>query len=309
MASSVPSRTGQINGAGVTDALFLKVWSGEVINAFATATIYNENQITRTIASGKSAQFPASWKTTAAFHVPGAEILGNVINHNERIILIDDLLISPVFLDALDEAKNHVDYRGEYSRQTGRALARQMDSNIAQVSSLAARATATVTGGFGGTELINAAAAATPSALAAELFNSAQALDEKDVPSEDRVAYLRPAQYWPLINSGLDVINKDFDGVGSVSQGTLVRVAGLRIRTTNQMPSTNVVAGPPAYQGDFSNTVAQVTHRSAVGTVKLLDLATEMEYDIRRQGTLIVSKYAMGHGILRPESAVEIRTA
>lgn len=46
----------------------------------------------------------------------------------------------------------------------------------------------------------------------------------------------------------------------------------------------------------------------AVGTVKLLDLAQEMAYDIRRQGTLIVSKYAVGHGILRPECAVELKT-
>jgi hypothetical protein len=46
-----------------------------------------------------------------------------------------------------------------------------------------------------------------------------------------------------------------------------------------------------------------------VGTVKLMDLGVEMAYDIRRQGTLIVGKYAMGHGILRPECAVEIKTA
>ena len=43
-----------------------------------------------------------------------------------------------------------------------------------------------------------------------------------------------------------------------------------------------------------------------MGTVKLLDLAAEMEYDMRRQGTLIVSKYALGHGILRPEASVEL---
>ena len=38
-----------------------------------------------------------------------------------------------------------------------------------------------------------------------------------------------------------------------------------------------------------------------------MDLAVESEYDIRRQGTLMVAKYAMGHGVLRPESAVELR--
>ena len=48
---------------------------------------------------------------------------------------------------------------------------------------------------------------------------------------------------------------------------------------------------------------------SAAGTVKLMDLATEMEYDIRRQGTLMVAKYAMGHGVLRPEAAVGIKEA
>jgi hypothetical protein len=43
--------------------------------------------------------------------------------------------------------------------------------------------------------------------------------------------------------------------------------------------------------------------------VKLLDLAMEMGYDIRRQGTLIIAKYAQGHGILRPEGAIEFKKA
>jgi hypothetical protein len=39
-----------------------------------------------------------------------------------------------------------------------------------------------------------------------------------------------------------------------------------------------------------------------------MDLSTEMAYDIRRQGTLVVAKYAIGSGILRPECAVELKT-
>ena len=34
----------------------------------------------------------------------------------------------------------------------------------------------------------------------------------------------------------------------------------------------------------------------------------ESEYDIRRQGSLMVAKMALGHGILRPESAISIKT-
>jgi hypothetical protein len=50
-------------------------------------------------------------------------------------------------------------------------------------------------------------------------------------------------------------------------------------------------------------------HPQAMGTVKLMDLSSEMEYDIRRQGTLMVSKMAVGHGILRPECIYEIKKA
>jgi hypothetical protein len=50
-------------------------------------------------------------------------------------------------------------------------------------------------------------------------------------------------------------------------------------------------------------------HPSAVGTVKLMDLAFETQYDIRRQGTLMVAKYAAGHGVLRPEAAVRVKTS
>jgi len=34
-----------------------------------------------------------------------------------------------------------------------------------------------------------------------------------------------------------------------------------------------------------------------------------MEYSARHQGTLMVAKYAVGHGVLRPEASVIIKTA
>jgi hypothetical protein len=52
---------------------------------------------------------------------------------------------------------------------------------------------------------------------------------------------------------------------------------------------------------DTSGISAIIFQRGALGTVKLMDLATESAYDIRRQGTLMVSKMACGHGALRPE--------
>ena len=51
---------------------------------------------------------------------------------------------------------------------------------------------------------------------------------------------------------------------------------------------------------------ALVMTQDAVATAKLMDMSVESEYQINRQGTLMVSKYAMGHNILRPACAVAL---
>ena len=52
--------------------------------------------------------------------------------------------------------------------------------------------------------------------------------------------------------------------------------------------------------------IGLVMTTDAVATVKLMDLSVESEYQINRQGTLLVSKYAMGHNVLRPAAAVAL---
>ena len=49
---------------------------------------------------------------------------------------------------------------------------------------------------------------------------------------------------------------------------------------------------------------ALVMTQDAVASAKLMDMSVESEYQITRQGTLMVSKYAMGHNILRPACSV-----
>ena len=46
--------------------------------------------------------------------------------------------------------------------------------------------------------------------------------------------------------------------------------------------------------------------KDAVATAKLMDMSVESEYQVNRQGTLRVAKYAMGHNILRPACAVAL---
>lgn len=309
MANASVSHIGQANATGDLDALWLKVFSGEILTAFEESNIFLPLTRVRTISNGKSAQFPASGKiATSEYHTPGNEITGQAVKHNEKVITIDDLLISHAFLSNIEEAKNHYDVRSIYSMQIGRELARAMDVNIARCLVLAARASALVSGENGGSVLTNAAAATDGEVLASLLFQVAQTFDEKDIPSDQRYFACKPAIY-NLLAQTTKVLNKDWGGQGSYSDGKVIKVADITIVKSNHVPSSNVATGPSKYQGNFSTTVGVAFTPDAAGTVKLLDLSVESAYDIRRQGTLIVGKYACGHDYLRPDCSVEIKTA
>lgn len=201
---------------------------------------------------------------------------------------------------------NHYSVRGEYTAQAGFALAQTLDRNVAQVGVLAARASATVTGGNGGTVLEDASYRTDADALVQGFFDAGVALDEKDVPSSDRFAFVTPKEYGLLVNSSSKAIHRDYGGAGSIASGLILRINDIEIVKTNNLPQTNVASGPVDYQGDFTNVASLVMHRSAVGTVKLISLTVGAEYELNYLGWLIVARLAVGHGILRPESAVEL---
>lgn len=315
MADAIVSRLGQTNGAGEADALFLKLFAGEVLTSFEQTQVMMDKHQVRTITNGKSAQFPVMGRADAYYHAPGQEILGGKIKHAERVITIDDLLIAPTFVANIDEAKNHYDVRSVYTREMGSKLANTMDRHVLQTGVLAARTSKTIDDPdqSGGTTIYGVDNT-NGDALAEAMFEAARLLDEKFVPEDQRYLFVRPAEFYAMAKS-TKILNRDWGGEGSYAGGNVIRVAGITIVKTNNLPKTNVAAGSldagtnDKYAGDFTNTVGLIMHPSAVGTVKLLDLGMESEYQISRQGTLMVAKYAVGHGVLRPEAAIELSTA
>jgi hypothetical protein len=323
MANATVSRLGLVNNTGTSyDALFLKVFSGEVLTAFARNNIFNEAlHSVRTISSGKSAQFPVLGTATAAYHTVGTPLVGaNQIKANEKIITIDDLLIAQSFVASIDELKNHYDVRATYADELGKALAKTYDENVAKQIANASRASTTLSGGNGGLVLTlangnTASANVTGDEIAAAIYDIAQTFDERDIPPTDRFCVLPPAEYYKLAESATRTVDVDYNpgGNGSFASGRVQQVAGIPIMMSNNIPQSNRSAASGennAYNGDDSKTIGLVFHKSAVGTVKLMDMTTEIsgsDYGIMYQGTLMVAKYALGHGILRPECAATIK--
>lgn len=317
MANANPSRLGQINAAGDPKALFLKIMAGEVLTAFEQATVTDGKFKERKIASGKSAAFPILGQIGAEYHVPGTELNGLNVAANEINITVDDLLLSHAFIANIDEAMNHYDVRSPYSTEMGRKLAYTKDRQLLQLAVLAARGGSPVLGEQGGGNVTAAdmLTDGTAERLIASIFAAAQKLDEKDISPDGRFVYLNPAAYY-LLAQNTKIMNSQWGGSGTYSDGKVIKVAGIEVVKTNHAPFGTTVANGTLeagtgnkYAGSFVNTVGVVATSDAVGTVKLLDLGMESEYQIQRQGTLMVAKYAMGHGVLRPSCAVELKIA
>lgn len=355
MAVSKISFGGQSLGSGTfstvfdtQNSLFLKIFAGEVLQAFETATVMKPLHMIRTIQSGKSASFPVTGIASAQYHRPGTDIMtetghdndatagdqstsySTAFKHAEKVINVDDLLLATTFIDKLDEAKNHYDVRSIYSSELGRALAKQFDRNLIGLSCLAAATfsgaaptarAATISGETGAGTLLTAAAfnggaGSVPATgatddLVDQLFNMAAAFDVKNVPSEERYCVVTPTTFYRLVNSadGRVLMNRDFGGSGSYPGAVLPQVAGFNIVKSNNAAAvfgqnlSSALGQNNTYTANFTRVVASCFHKSAFATVKLMDLAMESDYDIRLQGNLMVAKYAMGHGILRPECA------
>jgi hypothetical protein len=307
MSNATPSRLGQDQLAGATDALFLKVFSGEVMSSFNANTVMADKTRVRNITSGKSAAFAAIGRIGAQYHTPGAEILGSKVEHGEKVVTIDDLLISDSFIANIDEAKNHYEVRSEYSTQMGQALAQTYDRSLISLAvKTAAAGDAGAVSAQGAASNTNIGATPTVQTIVDALYAEAAAMDDLYLPTEDRFVIVSPATYWGLVQND-KLVDRDFGQNGSYSDGTVMKVAGMSIvksanlgvdhtANTAEYPDFNT-----KYMTDTTGISALVMQRTALATVKLMELASESEYDIRRQGTLMVSKMACGHGAVRPE--------
>ena len=314
MSNATVSRLGLVNnsGTGYND-LFLKVFSGEVLASFGRENQMLNMTTVRTIASGKSAQFPVTGTIASSYHTVGNEIVGTQVKHNEKVINIDDMLLANAFLAEIDELKNHYDVRSIYSKEMGQALAKKVDQHLLQLTVLASQAATTITGGSGGTQITDADAKTNATSMIASVFDAIQALDEKDVPSSDRYCIVTPDVYYQLSNVD-KLVSRDFSSNnGDFSKGQVVMIGGVRIIKSNTAvtaftdQSAAITGTNNTYNVNAATIAGVVFHKSAVGTVKLKDLVLENTYDPRRLGNLMTARLALGHGILRPESAVSIK--
>jgi hypothetical protein len=332
------SRLGATNGGSDKRSLFLKQFAGEVLTSFEERNIFMPLHRVRTISNGKSAQFPVTGTSSAAYHTAGDTIYGGSVNASEITVTVDDLLVSSTFVPKIDEAMNHYDVRSIYSSEMGNALSNAADKNIASIIYQAATGAGTAdqevqwtnadfaglsngsTGAKGKIDIATPASEGTATYTAQNIvdgiINSLMTFDKHDVTGE-KYCVLSPEAYYTLMGADSTAINRDQGGNGSVAGGNVPTVGGVKILMSNHLPTADTgsvplnesgrgatpYTGSDAFDADLKG---MVFTKDAAATVKLLDLGVESEYQIERQGTLMVAKYAMGHNALRNKAAIAL---
>lgn len=315
------SKQGQILNAGDELAMYMKVFGGEVLTAFERASKAINNHPTKTIEYGKSASFPVMGRMTASYLKPGKSLddLRVAPEHNEKVITIDGLLTSNVIITDLYDAMNHYDVRQEYARQMGEALALSADGAIiAEIAKLAKVNKENATGLGTGT-IIKKTGLGTNLGITADygasvidaLLELKASFSNKYIPLEDRIAYMTPTAVASLI-ANKTVLDRDYGAVATIVDGTIDKVCGFKIvevphLTMGGANKEGMIGTSPEgheFPADLKTDIAFVAcHRSAVATLKLKDLAIETARRPEYQADMVIAKYAMGHGGLRPEAS------
>lgn len=331
LADTGISNPGQKLSAGERDALFMKVFSGEVLTAFARNTVMMSRHQVRTIDHGKSASFAVMGRTRAKYLAPGNSLddQRKKFEHSEKVIAIDGLLTADCLITDIDDAMNHYDVRVEYSRQLGEALAQSADCAIInELANMAAKDAAEAkenipdngvaaekVQGTGKAFEFETGLAISQSAdygnkIIEGLLAARAAFTKNYVPMGDRYCLLTPEGYSALIKA-LMPDSANYQALFDPNSGKLQTICGFEVIEVPHLLNDGV-DGKHKLNTKFTDAKLQgiVFHRSAVGTVKLKDLAMERARRAEYQADQIIAKYAMGHGGLRPEAVgVFVETA
>lgn len=308
------SNPGQKLSTSDRDALFMKVFSGEVLTAFARNTVMMSRHQVRTIDHGRSASFAVMGRTRAKYLAPGNSLddQRKKFEHSEKVIAIDGLLTADCLITDIDDAMNHYDVRVEYSRQLGEALAQSADCAIInELANMAAKeapeAKENIPDTGAGVDKVKGTGKAFEFATGLELSQSAEygnkiiegllaaraAFTKNYVPMGDRYCLLTPEGYSALIKA-LMPDSANYQALFDPNSGKLQTICGFEVIEVPHLLNEGV-DGKHKLNTKFTVAGLQgiVFHRSAVGTVKLKDLAMERARRAEYQADQIIAKYAI----------------
>ena len=304
------SRQGQKNLAGDPLQLFLRVASSQVMTAFEERNFFSTRITQMTIQNGKSEIFPIIGRRRGASeHTPGDQLIGGSMEHNEREITLDPILVDSLFRAEIDDLMAYYDASAPYMTQLGESLSTAYDRRAAIMMVLASR---NFTPSYAGAPVPAAKISHINMATdPIQLENAAAAtftrFQEQDISGSKPTMFLPFAQQMLLARASM--LDTTFTtGQADRGNATIGKLAGLDVVGVNHLPNTLITTGNTKYQGDFTKTVGVISTPMSVGCLNLRGLKLSVTQKEDRLGWLMIASKACGFGQLRPECAQEFGT-
>lgn len=330
---------GQANAAGARDALYLKIFSGEVLNSLDPKLMLLDTFTTkRAMAGAKTARFPVYGDAGASYHVPGEDLIRDGYLSNiafgEHVIHADRVLQASDFIDDLESILSDWNHRAAIAEKLTTAVQQQVEDVlfrlVAKGSGFGAGTTVEgtqISGWDTGQADHNSGAAITAQNVYDKIYEFAAAMDVNNIPRSGRYAAVTPQMFFQLmrlngVTAGVAsaVVDKDLtsgqNGDLAMPPMSGLWIGGVFVMNSNFIPTTSNVSDTSyALSGNGNDYRVDMTkgfelimwHESAVGTVRVKDPRFKVSEIPNRLGDLLVVSQAMGHNVIRPEACFTFR--
>ncbi|KAF1043430.1 MAG: hypothetical protein GAK35_02214 [Herbaspirillum frisingense] len=249
--------------------------------------------------------------------VPGVEPAGAVHQAAKVKLVIDTLVNARAIVPLLDDFQSSYNARAAIGMEHGKKIAKFFDQSFLIQAIKAARISDMSTypaGWLPGTEQSFSASGdeLDPAKLEAKFLDMFAEMEEKDIDpiGDDLIIVTKPKAYYTLLQNDRLVDRTFVTADGTEITTKSLKVAGVPIYTSNNLPTTNIsghylsnAGNGNAYDGNFTNVVASIFSPRALLAGETIPLTPAVFYDEKSKMWFIDAHLSFGVGPNNPAFA------
>lgn len=264
------------------DAFLADKWTTDIIRATEANLVLRplvHDYSSAVSSDGNSVQIPELSNLVANDKVAGVDVSYQAPTESKQSIDIDTQKECSFLLEDITAIQSNVDLNAEYTGKAGFAISQAIDTSIAELAS-----------GF------STSKGTYNTAITSDvILDSIQALDDADVPQDDRHFVMKPKTKRDIIDI-TTYISNDFVSGKPVENGRLGSLYGVNTYMTTQIVKTG------------NNTNNMMFHRDAIGIAFSKDITTNVDWENAAIGYSVVTDVIYGVSEVRDDHGVLVKS-
>ncbi len=265
---------------------FVDLFESEVKQAYQAESVLRGTTRMRTGVAGNTVKFPKIGKGVATPRVPQTDVTPLNVTYAQVTATMSDF-IAAEYSDIFHQSHINFDERRELVEVVSKSIARRMDQIIIDALNASSGASTVDTNVGGSTTNMNID----------KLRAAAKALNQKNVPSENRMLLMHASQLDALLGE-TETTSSDFATVKALVRGEIDTFMGFRFITIGDRDEGGVPK--PSTRTCFA------WHMDACGYAESMAQKTEVNYIPEKTSFLVSSMFSAGAVAIDDEGIVKI---